>query len=289
MSPSTTAVPKEPSRALREAIEATVMAHARLAEEIDNDPGGFLRLTSVSTQALQTCESLQKEAVEQARRADHSWAEIGSLLGISRQAVQQRFSQGNVPDEKGSGKRRINWATGDDEMQVLNTVGAEGYHLVGLGGISMELEESDRAWEHRREECSEMDGKQSALEAEGWQYVGRWFPFHYFKREAKKKTQPAKPTRNKKELFPKEWVATHEGHQIRVRNSWNCGFKLFVDDQVVFENTDLFAVEKLTPFARARFVPDTGEPFVIEVFVYAMLTVKAKIAVNGQVIGGDVF
>ena len=289
MVPSTSANTRDPSRALREAIEATVMAHARLAQEIDKDPGGFLRLTSASTQALHTCESLQKEAVEQARRADHSWADIGNLLGISRQAAQQRFSQANAPDETCSGKRRINWATGDDEMHVLNVVGAEGYHLVGLGGVSMELEQSDHLWEHRREECSELDGKQSALEAEGWQYVGRWFPFHYFKRKAHQKSQLAKPTKTRKELFAKEWVATHAGHQIRVRNSWNCGFKLFVNDKLVLERTELFAIAKQTPFARARIVPDSGDPFVVEVFVYAMLSVKMKFAVDGEIIGGDVF
>jgi len=279
----------EPSRALREAIETTVMAHARLAQEIENDPGGFLRLTSVSTQALQTCESLQKEAVLQARRAEHSWGEIGNLLGISRQAVQQRFSQASVPNEASSGKRRISWATDANEMQILGIVGAEGYHLVGLGGVSMELELSDHAWEHRREESTEMDNKQSTLEHEGWQYVGRWFPFHYFKRQIGVKSGLSKPTKKKTELFPKEWVATHAGHHIRVRNSWNAGIKLFVDDKLVAERTEFIAIDKTTPFMRAQITPHSGEPFVVEVFAYAILTVKLKIAVNGEMIAGDMF
>jgi len=271
------------SRSLREAIEATVMAHARLAREIDNDPGGFLRLTGVSTAALQTCEGLQKEAVQQARRADHSWAEIGALLGISRQAVQQRFAPEGAAGSDMEGKRRITWSTAENEMQLLKTVGLAGYHLVGLGGVSMELEQSNSKWEHRREVSSGIDFKQEKITSEGWQYVGRWFPFHYFKRQLNEKSKPAT------ELFPKEWTASYNGHTIRVRNAWNTGIKLFVDDTLWAESDKLIALDKLAPVLRVRIEQDAGQAFVVEIFAYAMMSVKVKIAVNGDVIAGDNF
>ena len=274
---------KQDSPSLREAIEATVMAHARLAKEIDNDPGGFLRLTGVSTEALQTCEGLQKEAVQQARRADHSWAEIGALLGISRQAVQQRFAPDALGPVDLQGKRRITWTTSENEMEILKTVGRAGYHLVSLGGVSMDFEQSNSTWEHRREVSSEVDSKQAKLAAEGWEYVGRWFPFHYFKRVSKEKITLAS------ELFPKEWTATYRGHTIRVRNAWNTGLKLFVGD-TLWATTDKFlAVDKLTPVLRVKIDEESDQPFVIEIFGFALLSVKIRIAVNGEVIAGDNF
>ncbi|MES2322465.1 MAG: hypothetical protein V4633_09400 [Pseudomonadota bacterium] len=271
------------SRSLREAIEATVMAHARLAREIDNDPGGFLRLTGVSTEALQTCEGLQKEAVQQARRADHSWAEIGALLGISRQAVQQRFAPDVTGEAEIKGKRRISWSTSENEMEILKTVGRAGYHLVGLGGVSMDVEQSTSPWEHRREVSSEIEAKQAKIAAEGWEYVGRWFPFHYFKRMLNEKMTPSS------ELFPKEWTASYGGHTIRVRNAWNTGLKLFVDDTLWAVTDKVVVVDKLTPVLRARIEQESDAPFVVEIFGYAMLSVKIKIAVNGEVIAGDSF
>ncbi len=282
-------ITEKDSRSLREAIEATVMAHARLSEAIASDPGGFLRLTGVSTEALQTCEGLQKEAVQQARRADHSWADIGNLLGISRQAAQQRFAPDGLALTDAQGNRRITWSTTENEMQILKTVGQAGYHLVGLGGVSMDVEHSDAQWEHRREVSSEIDVKQSAILSEGWQYVGRWFPFHYFKRKLHDKAKASGGAKPEKELFPKEWTTSYEGHTIRVRNTWNKGIKLFVDDVLWAENDTLIAIDKLKPVLRAKIDQESGKPFVVEVFVYAMMSTKAKIAINGEVVGGDHF
>jgi hypothetical protein len=90
------------------------------------------------------------------------------------------------------------------------------------------------------------------------------------------------------ELFPKEWTATHAGHAIRVRNSWNRGMKLYVDDVCQAATSRLFALSRSSPVLRHKVVAEHSS-FLIEVFCVAWLTVKAKIVVDGQKIGGDTF
>lgn len=90
------------------------------------------------------------------------------------------------------------------------------------------------------------------------------------------------------ELFPKEWTATHSGHEIRVRNSWSHGMKLFVDGDCPAATSRLFALSRSEPVLSHRVVASDAS-FLIEVFCCALITVKAKIVVAGQQIAGDRF
>jgi hypothetical protein len=90
------------------------------------------------------------------------------------------------------------------------------------------------------------------------------------------------------EIFPKEWTATYAGHAIRVRNSWNRGMKLYVDGVCQAATGRLFALSRSKPVLRYS-VKAEHSSFLVEVFCYALLTVKAKIVVDGQRIGGDAF
>jgi hypothetical protein len=135
-------------------------------------PDAYLRMVNVCTEAARMCERLQKEAVQHARRADHSWATIGELMGISRQAAQQRFG-GDEPSLDATGVTRTLHASVANEMALLKTEGDAGYHLVDFGLYYLQVQASDAVWEHRR----------AALAAEGWTCVGAWLPFHYFKRQ----------------------------------------------------------------------------------------------------------
>jgi len=91
------------------------------------------------------------------------------------------------------------------------------------------------------------------------------------------------------ELFPKEWTATHDGHSIRVHNSWTTGMQLYVDDKRCAGNNRLFALNKKKPFLRYEFPRSSGGSSIIEVFAYALFCVKAKIVVDGAQIAGDTF
>ena len=90
------------------------------------------------------------------------------------------------------------------------------------------------------------------------------------------------------ELFPKEWTATHAGHEIRVRNSWNRGMKLFVDGVCQTATSRLLALSRSKPVLLHNIVADGGL-FLIEVFCIALLTVKVTIVVDGRQIAGDDF
>ena len=72
-----------------------VIAAARVA--LDSVPGAAT-LTPLETVAVvrslaRVVEDGMREAVQQARRAGHTWAELGELLGTTRQAAFQRFGR----------------------------------------------------------------------------------------------------------------------------------------------------------------------------------------------------
>lgn len=90
------------------------------------------------------------------------------------------------------------------------------------------------------------------------------------------------------ELFPKEWTATHGGHKIRVRNSWSHGIRLYLDDECCTSTTKFFALSRSKPLLWHR-VTAGGASFLIEVFCFAIFSVKAKIVVDGEQIAGDRF
>lgn len=173
---------------LQRAIESAVIAHAALSDAPDDDADNALRLAAASSAGLQICETLQKEAVQHARRAGRSWTELGALMGITRQAAQQRFAPS-----------------------------------------------ASREW------------------------------------------------------FAQEWVASFEDREIRVHNSWNGGMRLFIDDEQVAENHQLFSVDKERPLLTASVAREKGAPFLVEIFAHALFWVSVKIVVDGKQIGGEVF
>lgn len=173
---------------LQRAIESALIAHAAMSDAPEDDADNALRLAAASSAGLQICETLQKEAVQHARRAGRSWAELGALMGITRQAAQQRFAPS-----------------------------------------------ASREW------------------------------------------------------FAQEWVANFEDREIGVRNSWNGGMRLFIDDEQVGENRQLFSIDKERPLLTASVARKSGAPFVVEIFAHALFSVSVKIVVDGKQIGGEVF
>ncbi len=60
------------------------------------DPGvdrGQLRAVAVARDALRSAEERLRQAVETARAAGETWADIGEVLGTTRQAAFQRFGR----------------------------------------------------------------------------------------------------------------------------------------------------------------------------------------------------
>ena len=72
----------------------------------------LLRVTTdplVAIRALSTIDLEAKkvlaEMVEEARKADHTWAQIAEALGVTRQAAQARFPETDGSDARGASKR----------------------------------------------------------------------------------------------------------------------------------------------------------------------------------------
>ncbi len=121
--------------------------------------------------------------VDAARRTGLSWTDIGSALGISKQAAQQRFrpleSDDEVPGAEGEEIVRLG-ATAFNEMSILREEGRKGRELVRTGALILVFRPTDHPWEYRRRVG--LATMTAEMKQAGWTYVSSWMPFHYFKR-----------------------------------------------------------------------------------------------------------
>lgn len=123
--------------------------------------------------------------IDAARRTGVSWTEIGNVLGISKQAAQQRFRPAETDDdlaeEKGVTVVRLG-ATAFNEMAILREEGRKGNELIATGALMLRFRPTGHPWEYRRR-IGAM-AMPADMKAAGWIYVSSWLPFHYFKRPA---------------------------------------------------------------------------------------------------------
>jgi len=77
------------------AVVARVLGAARMAmDDVPDDPAlAPLDAVAVIRSLARVVEDGLREAVQLARRSGHTWAEIGDLLGTTRQAAFQRFGR----------------------------------------------------------------------------------------------------------------------------------------------------------------------------------------------------
>lgn len=178
----------------QEVSEAVIGTPEGLREDLQNDPNAYLRLIAASRTAAEQTSSLLRSSIDSARAAGHSWVTVGRVLGVSRQAAQQRFgSPGATPASStvygrsefdGEVERRvISPLTAFDEMAVLAQEGRRGWHSVDYGTLFHLVERSPWQWEHRRVVWSPISPLRR-LESEGWQLVGNLtFPWAYYARQ----------------------------------------------------------------------------------------------------------
>ncbi|MFE5621617.1 hypothetical protein ACFQ8S_06095 [Streptomyces virginiae] len=177
---------------IREGIAASVLgAPEGLAESLEHDPHGYLRLVDASRVGAEEASRLLREAVQGARAAGHSWDAVGRVLGVSRQAAQQRFAgkgAGALPSSRaavttdGPERRILGGLSAFNEMAALEEAGRDGWHMVGYGPFFHEVEASDHPWEHCRITLPS-PARHRRMESEGWIPVGAgWFPWRYYKR-----------------------------------------------------------------------------------------------------------
>ncbi|MGK5544437.1 hypothetical protein ACSNOH_06875 [Streptomyces sp. URMC 127] len=175
--------PEEEAR-IREGIASAVLgASEGLAASLEHDPEGYLRLVAATRTGAEETSRLLREAVQGARAAGHSWDVIGRLLGVSRQAAQQRFAPKGTTVPEGSPERRVlTPLTAFNEMAALAEAGLEGWELVEFGPLYHAVVASGRQWEYRRVPFA-VAGRRRRMEADGWTEVGTGsFPWSYYKR-----------------------------------------------------------------------------------------------------------
>lgn len=122
--------------------------------------------------------------VDGARRAGLSWAEIGEVLGTSRQAAQQRFGHGDGPAPGVVDGALIvrKGVTAFNEVEVLREEGLAGREVLGASWLTLHFRQTDRRWENRRVVSLRRSQPIEAMTAEGWEHVFSWYPYLYFKR-----------------------------------------------------------------------------------------------------------
>lgn len=159
-----------------------VIAQLGVAEEPQN-VADYLSLIEFASDIESQAHTVLREAVGAARAAGATWSAIGAVLGMSKQAAQQRFTTGTpTAPIAGPDERILGPVTTFDEMDELALAGQYGWHSVEVGTRYHRVLRSDTRWEHSR--VTLLGGsRRSALQAEGWQVIHASFPYTYLKRD----------------------------------------------------------------------------------------------------------
>jgi len=130
--------------------------------------------------------------VDTGRHAGLSWAEIGGVLGVSRQAAQQRFSPSGIAPTPGG-----NWIvrtrmTAFNEVAALEEEGLKGNELVGAAPLKLFFVPRGRPWRNIRVTAfgTRETSKVKRYEDAGWKKAVVWGPFYYFTRPADREAPP---------------------------------------------------------------------------------------------------
>lgn len=151
---------------------------------------GDLLLVAAASAAEREIGELTRDAVLGARHSGREWSEIAAVLGVTKQAVQQRYGPPPEPVPVG-GQRLLKPVDAFTELRWLERAGRCGWHSVGFGMLYHVLERSEQQWQHSRSVY--FPGARRKLEAAGWQSIGSPFPWTYMKRALGTKPEPLDP------------------------------------------------------------------------------------------------
>ncbi len=151
-----------------------------------SSPGEFRNMIEAAYVVADEARSSLQRWVDAGRREGMSWAEIGEVLGITKQAAQQRFRSDlevGVQLEPDQIEVRVG-ATAFNEERILDQEGRKGAELMRVGLLTLVFRKTSSIWEYRRVVAVTSQLAEAKLAPEGWSYTASWFPFHYFKRLA---------------------------------------------------------------------------------------------------------
>lgn len=186
---------QQPSPELSEVLGSAILAGL----DPDGQPRDHLAIVARTALAEDEVARLMRRSVLAARAAGHSWATLGHELGMSRQAVQQRFGdrRGAVPaahpgageaggQESGDQERWLGPVTAFDEMAELEIAGRQGWRTVDAGMLKHRVRRTPTQWEHKRVVWT---GPVRRWEIDGWQVAIRAFPWVYLVRDTGRPAQ----------------------------------------------------------------------------------------------------
>ncbi len=164
---------------------ATAIGAAILAESPRLDPDDVaapLEIVRRAAEADRITTDLLIQAVGGARSGGQSWAAIGAVLGLTRQAAQQRFGRSEGGDARPDTalERWLGPVTAFDELPELAIAGQLGWHTVGAGMLRHRMVKTSTSWEHKRIAWSPSITR---YELDGWQVGCRAFPWIYLIRD----------------------------------------------------------------------------------------------------------
>ncbi|WP_395245537.1 hypothetical protein ACGGZK_06910 [Agromyces sp. MMS24-K17] len=173
--------------ALGDAISRAILEAADIRLDAAGDaaiaPDAHLALIRSSAAAEREVRVALRQAVESARAGGVSWSAIGTELGMSRQAAQQRFGDGSRTDASGEADPEYRWlgpVTAFDEMGELALAGRAGWHTVEAALLSHRMVRTDTQWEHKRLIGRGPSRRESQ---EGWVLACQMFPWAYLVRD----------------------------------------------------------------------------------------------------------
>ncbi|MBG6226501.1 hypothetical protein IWX63_003100 [Arthrobacter sp. CAN_A2] len=143
---------------------------------------------------VRTSTELQGQAVRAAHEAGVSWARIGTLLGTTRQAVQQRFDPTYTPrEDHGDATRILGPVSRGEEMVHLAEAGRQGWRLIrSFHGEHVLEQHDDQRWEIMR--VSVFSPRALPSRKDGWEAATTRFPdcFYVRKRRPERPADPSK-------------------------------------------------------------------------------------------------
>ncbi|WP_084259416.1 hypothetical protein [Microtetraspora malaysiensis] len=176
MTESRTHLTDDQVNAIREAVAEAVLAACEQGRKgLDDDPDAHLLMVAAASVAARESSRLLRQSITGARSAGHSWDALGRLLGISRQAAQQRFGasatdrKGSLPEDTPT-RRVLTPLHAFNEMEALEKEGRRGWHAVDYGYLFHLVEASPDVWEHRRLWWPS-GRRQRQMEEQGWERV----------------------------------------------------------------------------------------------------------------------
>lgn len=165
---------------LADAVGRAVLAAAGVSRDDALGLDDHIALIAASARAETEVRAILQRSVTAARGGGASWALIGTQLGMTRQAAQQRFGASVEVGPASDAERWLGPVTAFDELEELELAGRAGWHTVEAGVLAHRMVRTGTQWEHRR---ILWRGSLAGEEAEGWVVGCRAFPWIYLVRD----------------------------------------------------------------------------------------------------------